>query len=158
VVAAAYFLYSFELTKLLSTICTDFSPFSVDDGTFRKWNVFPPITTCASFLTATFLKSAFTASFDTEKPAPSTAVLIASKLTGFPALKIISNEEDLMSGFTDSTKGSLSSAMLIALVHMAQVKPAAVRFADRNWAVAEMEKIKLIIRNIFFITSVLESE
>src|SRR6478736_1617527 len=119
-VAAAYFLYSFALRKSLSTITMAFSPFKVEAGIFRKCNVLSPSLICESFLTDTFLKSALTASFETENPASSTAFFMASKLIGVPDLKLISNDEVLILALTDSIKGSLSSAILIALVHIAQ--------------------------------------
>src|SRR5688572_7483991 len=151
VVAAAYFLCSFALRKSLSTMTTDFSPFNVEAGTFRKWKVLSPILTWESLLIATFLKSVLTASLATENPAPSTAVFMASKLTGEPALKLMSNEDVLIFGFTDSTNGSLSNAILMALVHMAQVKPAAVRLADLNCADAVKETSIAAMMIIFFI-------
>src|SRR3954469_22577468 len=95
-VADAYFLKSFALTKSLSTITIDFSPFNVEAGTLRKWSVLPPTCTCASLLTATFLKSVFMASLDTEKPAPCTAAFIASKFIADPGLKLTLNDELLI--------------------------------------------------------------
>ena len=50
----------------------------------------------------------------------------------------MSKEDDLISGLMDSTNGNFSSAVFIAFVHIAQVRPAAVRFADLNCADAEM--------------------
>jgi len=76
---------------------------------------------------------------------------MASKLIGVPDLKLISNEEVLILALTDSIKGSLSSAILIALVHIAHVKPAAVRLADLNCAEAENEIKSAAMMIIFFI-------
>jgi hypothetical protein len=65
---------------------------------------------------------------------------------------VILKEDDFISAFTDPIKDNCSSEVLIALVHIAQVRPAAVKLAEVNWALAVVNATSINnIRNDRFI-------
>ncbi len=66
----------------------------------------------------------------TEKPASSTAFLTSSGETGTPGLKTMVKIDFSTSASTDCMAGTFSSALKMDLLHMLQVSPLAVSWAD----------------------------